>query len=638
MKKNLLFLIIFSLTLALGISACSLSLAQDITPPPGYQPPVYEEPEVLTGEFPAAAPNPANGQAIYEEKCLACHGESGLGDGPDSTGLPNEVAPIGDPSAANLASPLEWYSVILQGNIERFMPPFSGSLTNEDIWDVLAYVYTFSADEATVAEGAQVFADTCAACHGADGSGSVPGAANLRDAEQMVLLSIDDIIQKVATGNGNTEHVFSTVLDADQQEAVAYYLRSLNFPLSGGLVAESTPEPTPESTAAPETGEETGPTEEPVGGAEATEAVPGEETKRVVGVVTNGSGGSVPEDLEVSLEVYDNFELVYTESTVVDEDGNYAFEDVDYFPEMIYISVVELDGNFFPSTFHMGSETVEESDTIELPITIYDATSDTSNLAVSRLHVFFQFTEQGTVQVIHQVSISNRGNTMVAPEEDAEPVLNFTLPEDATNLVFQTGSLGNPYIRTDSGFADPTTVLPGENTYEGLYAYELPYDRKLEWSLPVDIPVEVSVVFVEGAETNVDSQTLTASGSETLNEAIFQIWVADNLSTGQELDLEISGSLLGDGLSVVSENLFTIILGVIGLGLAVFGVFWFFRPRMDFYEGDYQFSGVEEDPDDLLDEIVALDDSYEAGEIDEKVYLSKRKALKTKLKDLMEEV
>ena len=56
-------------------------------------------------------------------------------------------------------------------------------------------------------------------------------------------------------------------------------------------------------------------------------------------------------------------------------------------------------------------------------------TNDGSQLAVARLHVFFQFTGEGTVQVIHQVSISNRGTEMIAPERDIEPILNFNVPK-----------------------------------------------------------------------------------------------------------------------------------------------------------------------------------------------------------------
>ena len=145
MRTKSVFSLTFGLLILLALSACSLSLAQDVPPPPGYQPPVYEEPEMLTGSAPLALPNPENGRLIYAEKCEACHGVTGLGDGPQSTALPNEPARIGAANVASLASPLEWYSITLKGNIDRFMPPFEGSLSPADVWDVLAYVYTFSA-------------------------------------------------------------------------------------------------------------------------------------------------------------------------------------------------------------------------------------------------------------------------------------------------------------------------------------------------------------------------------------------------------------------------------------------------------------------------------------------------------------
>ena len=247
MRKKLFIILSFSLLAALALSACSMSLAQDVEPPPGYQPPVYEEPEMLTGAAPEAAPNPENGRLIYAQKCEACHGPSGLGDGPDSTALPNEVARLGAANVANLASPLEWYSITLQGNIDRFMPPFEASLSPADVWDLLSYVYTFSARPDVVAQGSEVFAGTCAACHGEDGSGSgMPGAANFLDAERMVLLSLEDIIDKAATGNGDEGHVFSNLAGGSEIEAVALYVRSLTIPLEGEVVDVVAEEPAAE--------------------------------------------------------------------------------------------------------------------------------------------------------------------------------------------------------------------------------------------------------------------------------------------------------------------------------------------------------------------------------------------------------
>ncbi|MEJ2510881.1 MAG: c-type cytochrome [Anaerolineales bacterium] len=550
MKKHTYKIVFLSLALALGATACSFSLAQDIKPPPGYQAPVYEEPQLLTGVYPVQAPDLENGAAIYQEKCLPCHGDTGLGDGPDSTGLPVEVAPIGNPGLADAASPLEWYTIVYQGNMDRFMPPFSGSLTEQDVWDVVSYVYSLSTDQNLAAEGASIYEDTCASCHGLEGESPVaPGAFDFTDSEQLAAFSLEDIIQKVSTGGENPDHVFSAVLDAAQQKAVAVYLRDQILPGAG----------------------------QPV------EVAAGEITEP-------GADEPLPTEVAVEPGSQDT-----TEQVPAQEDGRFEFDDVVFDPELIYITVVELNGTFYPSDFQMGSEIT--GDAIDLPITIYDVTNATDKLSVSRLHVFFQFTDQGTVQVVHQVSISNFGDLMVAPEQDSAPVLNFTLPEGATNLLFETGTLGNPYVKTAAGFGDPTPILPGSNTYDALFAYELPYDGKLEWVLPLDLPTDIAVIFVQGDEVKLESGTLEPSGSEALDTEVYQVFVANALSRGQELDLTISGGFSFLGKLGLDGSGLTILLGVIGLALAGFGAWRFFRPTEEL---EY----TEDTHDDLVAQVL----------------------------------
>ena len=644
MKKTTLILIALSLALSLGFSACGISLAQDVTPPPGYQPPVYEEPEVLTGVYPETAPNPAAGLEIYQEKCEACHGDTGLGDGVDSTALPVSVAIIGAPQVANLASPIEWFTIVTEGNIEQFMPPFSGSLDEQDVWDVLSYVYTFGDAPEKAAAGQEIFNDICAACHGVDGNSGINGAADLTDGEDMVMMSIADIVQQVATGNGNQDHVFSTVLDEEQQEAVAYYVRSLVFPLEGEVAEEAAEAeaPTPEAVPTEAAAEDDASAETDAEATEAPEEVAADEDAvegvgRVTGQIINGSGGEVPEGLEVSLEAYQHFELVFELSASVDADGNFVFEDVPIEAEQIYLAVVELDGLFFPSEFYIA----EEGDTaIELPVTIYNSTASTEDLSVSRLHVFFQFTSESTVQVIHQVTISNSGSEMVAPDDTNEPVLNFSVPEGAQNLIFQSGDIGSPYVETADGFGDPTTVLPGDSTYELLFAYEMPYSRSLEWQLPVDLPMDVAVMFVQG-DVDVDSSTMLASGTETLDTEVFQVFVANLVPAGETLDLEISGRVSAVSTGGSTENNWLVIgAGAVGVLLAAFGAWQFFRPvEDDYFDDDEAYDAPEGElsSETLLDEIVALDAAYEAGELTEEEYQSQRKALKAALQTALKQ-
>jgi hypothetical protein len=116
--------------LALLLSACSMSLAEDIAPPPGaqMQPAAAEENQQASGpHYPLVPPNPENGAPIYADKCAPCHGEAGQGDGPQAAQLPNPATPIGSSEVARRASPQDWYAAVTNGNLERFMPPFNAA-------------------------------------------------------------------------------------------------------------------------------------------------------------------------------------------------------------------------------------------------------------------------------------------------------------------------------------------------------------------------------------------------------------------------------------------------------------------------------------------------------------------------------
>ena len=68
---------------------------------------------------------------------------------------------------------------------------------------------------------------------------------------------------------------------------------------------------------------------------------------------------------------------------------------------------------------------------------------------------------------------------------EGQGTVRFSLPEGAANLEFQEGALGSRYVETADGFADTVPVRPGSETYQILFAFEMPYDRKLELVQPV---------------------------------------------------------------------------------------------------------------------------------------------------------
>ena len=88
------------------------------------------------------------GAAIYAANCATCHGETGLGDGPVSASLDPKPAPISH-TTQMLADDLLFYR-ISEGGIpfQTAMPAWKGVFTEQQIWDVVAYVRELGAGNA----------------------------------------------------------------------------------------------------------------------------------------------------------------------------------------------------------------------------------------------------------------------------------------------------------------------------------------------------------------------------------------------------------------------------------------------------------------------------------------------------------
>jgi cytochrome c oxidase cbb3-type subunit 3 len=84
-------------------------------------------------------------------------------------------------------------------------------------------------DETALRIGNRVFADNCAACHGAQGHGNtLIGAADLADADWLYGGDGDNILQSILDGRHGTMPPWGAVLHDDGVEKVAHYVLSLS--------------------------------------------------------------------------------------------------------------------------------------------------------------------------------------------------------------------------------------------------------------------------------------------------------------------------------------------------------------------------------------------------------------------------
>src|SRR5215510_14171097 len=209
------------------LSACNFTLAEDITPPPNYVPPTPVP--TLGPLYPAQAPSIENGAAIYSEKCAPCHGETGMGDGPQGIQLQGVTVPaFGLPEVARPASLAQWYTTVTRGNIERFMPPFA-SLSDQERWDVVAYAITFHTTKDEIEKGRKLFEANCEGC----------STDYFKDQLKMSSLSEVELARIVKEGNDEVK-AFGENLNDDEVWAVAAYLRTLSF-ATASVASASTP-------------------------------------------------------------------------------------------------------------------------------------------------------------------------------------------------------------------------------------------------------------------------------------------------------------------------------------------------------------------------------------------------------------
>ena len=146
-------LVVAIIVVGLLIGGCSL--AGDVTPPPALATAQMAAPSEPPTPAPIVPPNTppdiVAGALIYADKCAACHGPEGLGNGELADGLAFAPAPLGDPEFAREADPLEWYRAVTIGNLDRLMPGFV-SLSDQQRWDVVGYALSLSATSARADE------------------------------------------------------------------------------------------------------------------------------------------------------------------------------------------------------------------------------------------------------------------------------------------------------------------------------------------------------------------------------------------------------------------------------------------------------------------------------------------------------
>jgi mono/diheme cytochrome c family protein len=601
---------------ALLLTACNFTLASDITPPPNYVSPTPMP--TLGALVPPAPPDVQQGAAIYAQSCAACHGDKGLGDGPQSMQLPVTVPGLGLEDVARQASPADWYKTVTQGNLDRFMPPFVGALSDQQRWDVVAYALTLHASDKQLAEGKQLVESGCPNC-----------ASSFTNQARMASLSEDDLLNLMKNGEGSVP-AFGKSFTDEQARAAAVYIRSLTFAAGSELAAA----PTAVGTATPAAG-----TPAPVGTpgtpvAAATGGTPAAAgTGTITGTIQMGAGGPVPADLSVTLHGFDHGQdqstgpqEVLTLSATAAPDGSFAFSGVGMPQNRIFLAEVQYAGLKYRSGF---AAVQANTPTLALPaVKLYDKTDDFSLLKLDQVHVYTDFATAGSAQVLEIFAFSNSSDHSVVISTDGSTIPFIKLPANAQSVGYEAGQDSAPFIAADKGLAVP----PSDTPYSIIAFFTMPYEKKLDISQPFSLNAP-SVILLIPDGMKVSGGKLTDKGLQVIQNNNYHEFSSGEVKAGESLDFSISGTPRTSSATGLDPRQITMIAGgSLGVILILAGAFLYFRDRKRMPQVA-EAAGYES-ADEVMDAILALDDLHRAQKIGDEAYQKRRADLKEILRQL----
>jgi mono/diheme cytochrome c family protein len=567
----------------------------------------YSAPPRLLAAPPAQSPDKhpsiSGGRTLWAENCQPCHGSTGKGDGPATQNIPDPLPDFSKPEIAWQHVPTENFDVIKNGRIEKLMPPWGNRLTDAQIWDLTAYVWSLSVKPEELAAGEAIYAEQCGACHGSGGTGDGPKAsAQMVSFTDLLVMGQRSQADLQANFKASKAHAQLNPLSEQKLRQSLNYIRTFTFklPQRNGVLKG-----------------------------------------QVINATTNKPQGNI----EVTLRVFEGNTEVEKKTAQADSAGNYTFEKLPTDHTILYA----VEGRYKDVTYFSdepGLFTPDSSETA-LNLNVYETTTSAEAINITQLHYLMSFTPNA-VNVVQIFVVGNHGNQTYVGSKDQ--TFTFSLPENAQNVKFENDETGARFIETEGSYADTEPITPGEESLSIVAMYEVPYDDTLTIKVPLPDDVTSANILMQDQGAQLSSEQLQFVETRQFQGNSFSIFNAADLKKGQELILKLTdlnkltftGETAAPGAVVptggIDQNLLRWI--VIGLGGAVIVFvavgYPYFRPQLTHQPGGYL-----EDPNlrkqKLLLILARLDGVFEAGELDKQLYHRARAKYKAELVKLMEE-
>ena len=335
-------------------------------------------------------------------------------------------------------------------------------------------------------------------------------------------------------------------------------------------------------------------------------------TATINGVVENHTGGKRPAaGLAVKLTASVNRAEQEWKDATTDPRGRFTFA-VPVDPQRSYVAKIIYKGGEYETpaiTFKPG-QTVRQAH-----MRIYEPTSDAGVLKVNVHHIIVE-PGQGAVQVAELLVFTNSSDrTYIGGQPRADgkrETLRFNLPAGANKVQYMEGLMECCVSASDTGMVDTMDVEPGMRQIA--YSYTLPVSRKtLALARRLDYPAERVEVFGSAA-AQLAVSPLTREEDVKTEQGVYVRFSGASVGAGTDITLALSG--LPVPRSSTRRAAIAAFAGLIAAAL----VYPFLRrarkPAKPTPPGRTR--------EEVIQAIASLDDRFEAGEVSEVEYRSRR--------------
>lgn len=383
-------------------------------------------------------------------------------------------------------------------------------------------------------------------------------------------------------------------------------------------------------------------------------------TGHITGQLLDGSNSNAPlANQQVTLQIAEGNSTRDLATATTDAQGNFSFENLATDKTVSYAVYIRYQGAQYVSNLI----TLDSNPSPQLNLTVYQATQRMDNIAIVSATVLLHQpnVQKGTITISEVFDFMNLTNRTYVGSLDASKgrpnALSFSLPPNTSTITLGKGFPGYHVIQVDRGMASDAAILPGQSEFS--FSFEVPYSSStLDLNYTTMYPT-VSLAFLVPPDLHASSHELSSQGVVPgKGQDLYNRFVANVLPANKNIQLHLEGLAVNAPLNM---GIIWLIVALLLMALLVFVTWFLLRakrhrsaiqsqkgyekaiPKNAKKDTNQEASGKKgkssekaDRKQELLEELVALDQEYEAGKLDEAVYQERRNKTKASLRSLME--